>query len=110
SAYSTRGARDVCDGRKRSCRIQHHRPRWDAARGRPEFYDASEQTQEPPTEVALVLVGETLHSYDKIASDMFRRNFFDQLLLVAAAGGLTWFGMNRGLLPLRRLSKSLVDR
>lgn len=63
-----------------------------------------------PNEAALVLVGETLHSYDKIASDMFRRNFFDQLLLVAAAGGLTWFGMNRGLLPLRRLSKSLVDR
>lgn len=63
-----------------------------------------------PNETALVVVGETLRSYDRIASEIWRRGFFEQLLLVAIAGGLTWFGMNRGLRPLTKLRDALLER
>jgi two-component system sensor histidine kinase TctE len=65
---------------------------------------------ETPNEAALVIVGETLHAYDRIASDIWRRNSIQQVLLVAIAGGLTWFGLNRGLLPLTRLRNALIER
>ncbi len=63
-----------------------------------------------PGEAALVVVGETLHSQESIANEIWLRNFLEQLLLAVAAGGLTWFGMNRGLLPLRKLSDALIGR
>jgi two-component system sensor histidine kinase TctE len=63
-----------------------------------------------PSQTALVVVGETLQSYHRIAGDIWRRNCMQQLGLVAIAGGLTWFGLNRGLRPLTRLGSALLER
>jgi two-component system sensor histidine kinase TctE len=63
-----------------------------------------------PNQTALVVVGETLRSHDRIAGDIWRRGFIQQMILVAIAGALTWFGLNRGLTPVTRLRNELLER
>jgi two-component system, OmpR family, sensor histidine kinase TctE len=64
----------------------------------------------PPAAAALVIVGVTLHAQERVAQEIWRRNFLEQLLLVITAGGLTWFGVNRGLRPLQKLREALTER
>jgi two-component system sensor histidine kinase TctE len=63
-----------------------------------------------PGDAALVVVAETLHSEERIANEIWLRNFLEQLFLVGVAGGLTWFGVHRGLRPLRKLRDALIGR
>jgi two-component system, OmpR family, sensor histidine kinase TctE len=63
-----------------------------------------------PGDAALVIVGVTLHAQERVAQEIWRRNFLEQLLLVVLAGGLTWLGVNRGLRPLQKLREALTDR
>ena len=59
---------------------------------------------------ALVAVGQTLHSRDRLVSELWRKALFDQVLLVAAAGLLALLGLNRGLAPVMRLREAVTRR
>jgi two-component system sensor histidine kinase TctE len=59
---------------------------------------------------ALVAVGQTLHSHDRLVSELWRKALFDQILLVAAAGLLALLGLNRGLAPVMRLREAVTKR
>jgi two-component system, OmpR family, sensor histidine kinase TctE len=59
---------------------------------------------------ALVAVGQTLHSHDRLVFELWRKALFDQILLVAAAGLLALLGLNRGLAPVMRLREAVIRR
>ena len=59
---------------------------------------------------ALVIVGQTLHAYQKMIDDLWIDEAKRQLVLVIIAAALTWFGLNRGLVPLARISDEVAQR
>ncbi len=59
---------------------------------------------------ALVQVAETLVKRDTLTSEILAVMLLPQLLLIATAGGLIWFGVGRGLGPLERLRSDIIKR
>jgi two-component system, OmpR family, sensor histidine kinase TctE len=62
------------------------------------------------TREAMIIVAETLRGHDKLVGDLWLKALRDQVVLVAAAGLLALFGLNRGLAPLLRLRNTVVER
>lgn len=59
---------------------------------------------------ALIIVGQTLHAYQQMIDDLWIDDAKRQFVLVLIAAGLTWFGLNRGLAPLTRISDEIAQR
>jgi two-component system sensor histidine kinase TctE len=59
---------------------------------------------------AMVAVGQTLRSHDKLVTNLWLKSLRDQVLLIAAAGLLAVFGLRRGLAPIMRLRNDVVER
>jgi two-component system sensor histidine kinase TctE len=59
---------------------------------------------------ALVAVGQTLNSHDRLVTGLWLKALRDQVLLVAAAGLLALFGLRRGLAPMMRLRDEVMQR
>ncbi|HEV2678391.1 MAG TPA: sensor histidine kinase N-terminal domain-containing protein [Aliidongia sp.] len=59
---------------------------------------------------ALVIVGQTLHAYQQMIDDLWIDEVKRQFFLVVIAAALTWFGLNRGLAPLARISDEIAQR
>jgi two-component system, OmpR family, sensor histidine kinase TctE len=59
---------------------------------------------------ALVAVGQTLNSHDRLVTGLWLKALRDQVLLVAAAGLLAFFGLRRGLAPMMRLRDKVMLR
>ena len=59
---------------------------------------------------AVVVVGQTLRSRDRLVRDLWLKALRDQVLLVAVAGVLMLFGLSRGLTPLLRLRDAVRQR
>ena len=60
--------------------------------------------------VALVVVGRTLHAQHGMIADLWIDGTVRELVLVVIAAALVWFGLNRSLAPLARLSKEIDQR
>ena len=58
----------------------------------------------------LIIVGETLRDEDRIVAEIWQQGALQQMLLVAIAAALAWFGLNRGLAPLLALRDQIVGR
>ena len=58
----------------------------------------------------LIIVGATLREEDRIVAGLWQREALRQALLVLVAGGLVWFGLNRGLAPLIALRDHVRER
>ena len=58
----------------------------------------------------LIIVGETLRDEDRIVAEIWQQGALQQVLLVAIAAALAWFGLNRGLAPLLALRDQIVGR
>lgn len=59
---------------------------------------------------ALVRVAETLNKRRTLTSEILAAMLLPQLLLIASAGALIWFGVRRGLSPLRRVRNDILRR
>jgi two-component system sensor histidine kinase TctE len=59
---------------------------------------------------ALVQVAETVVKRDTLTSEILAVMLLPQLLLIATAGALIWFGVGRGLGPLERLRSDIIKR
>ena len=59
---------------------------------------------------ALVIIGQTLHAYEQMVDDLWTEEIKRQLVLVVIAAALAWFGLNRGLAPLARISAEIAQR
>jgi two-component system sensor histidine kinase TctE len=59
---------------------------------------------------ALVIVGQTLHSHDRLVESLWLKALRDEVLLVVIAGILALFGLRRGLTPLLRLRDEVRQR
>ncbi|GLS17132.1 sensor histidine kinase [Labrys miyagiensis] len=59
---------------------------------------------------ALVIVGQTLRSHDRLVNNLWLRALRDEMLLVAVAGILALLGLRRGLTPLLRLRDEVRQR
>ncbi|GGF48061.1 sensor histidine kinase [Aliidongia dinghuensis] len=59
---------------------------------------------------ALVIVGQTLRGHRRMIADLWVAETERQLGLVVIAAALAWFGLNRGLAPLVRLSEEIAAR
>ena len=101
------------------------RPVAAVAPGKPMFYDATlraepmrwvavatEQMDEddPKPIRALIVIGETLHKREVLARQTLYLAVLPQLGLVAMLAALVWFGLRRGLRPLRELRQRLHER
>jgi len=60
--------------------------------------------------VVNVQVAETLHKRRALAWDMVMNAVLPQLLLIVMAVAVVWFGVSRGLEPLKRLRRAVSDR
>jgi len=58
----------------------------------------------------LVQVAETLNKRNRLAWEILASVFVPQLLLVLLAGAVVYFGVSRGLLPLKRLQSAVSRR
>jgi two-component system sensor histidine kinase TctE len=59
---------------------------------------------------AFVRVAETLIKRRTLTSEILAAMLLPQLLLIASVGVLIWFGVRRGLSPLRRVSNDILKR
>jgi len=59
---------------------------------------------------ALVQVAETLVKRHKLTSEILALMLLPQLLLIGTAGVLIWYGVGRGLAPLDRLRREILQR
>jgi two-component system, OmpR family, sensor histidine kinase TctE len=59
---------------------------------------------------ALVQVAETMVKRETLTSEILAVMLLPQLLLIATAGALIWFGVGRGLRPLERLRSDIIKR
>ncbi len=59
---------------------------------------------------AFVRVAETLIKRRTLTSEILAAMLLPQLLLIASVGVLIWFGVRRGLSPLRRVSDDILKR
>ncbi|CAM5771283.1 sensor histidine kinase [Labrys miyagiensis] len=59
---------------------------------------------------ALVIVGQTLRSHDRLVKSLWIKALRDEVLLVAVAGILAVLGLQRGLTPLLRLRDEVRQR
>lgn len=62
------------------------------------------------TQTITIQVAETLHKRAELAGQILIGIVVPQLLLLIAAAGLMWFGIQRGLLPLWALHSALSER
>ena len=69
------------------------------------YYDG-DGTHDP----VLVQVAETLNKRNRLAWEILASVFVPQLLLVLLAGAVVYFGVSRGLLPLKRLQSAVSRR
>ena len=63
-----------------------------------------------PSAPALVQVAETLDSRNTLANEIIKGVIFPQFLILPLAVGLIWFGLSRGLVPLRDLQRRIRAR
>ncbi|MDB5838145.1 MAG: putative sensor protein histidine kinase [Herminiimonas sp.] len=63
-----------------------------------------------PSAVVLVQVAETLNRRNRLARDILANVVVPQLLLIIFASAGVYFGIGRGLAPLRRLKRAVSDR
>jgi two-component system, OmpR family, sensor histidine kinase TctE len=64
------------------------------------------QAQDP----VLVQVAETLNKRSRLVWEILASVFIPQLLLILLAGAVVYFGVSRGLLPLKRLQSAVSSR
>jgi len=64
----------------------------------------------PGAPVVQVQVAETLNKRNRLALEMVANVVLPQLLLIVMATALVWFGVSRGLEPLKRLRRAVSDR
>jgi two-component system sensor histidine kinase TctE len=62
------------------------------------------------TATVTVQVAETLHKRTRFAFEMVANVVLPQLLLIVMATAVVWFGVSRGLGPLKRLRRAVSDR
>jgi two-component system, OmpR family, sensor histidine kinase TctE len=62
------------------------------------------------TRVVWVMVGETIEARQALAREILVGSLQQEGLLVVLALGIVWFGVARGLRPLRRLSETVAAR
>ncbi|MET3918958.1 two-component system sensor histidine kinase TctE [Variovorax sp. OAS795] len=62
------------------------------------------------TPKVMVQVAETLHKRTRLAWEMVANVVVPQLLLIVMATAVVWFGVSRGLEPLKRLRRAVSDR
>ena len=62
------------------------------------------------TSTVTVQVAETLHKRTRFAFEMVANVVLPQLLLIVMATLVVWFGVSRGLGPLKRLRRAVSDR
>ncbi len=65
---------------------------------------------EPGERWMLVQVGETLEGRGKLANEIIKGVIFPQFLILPMALGLVWFGLSRGLAPLKLLQRQIRER
>jgi len=58
----------------------------------------------------LVQVGETLERRGKLANEIIKGVIFPQFLILPMALGLVWFGLSRGLAPLKSMQHRIRER
>jgi two-component system sensor histidine kinase TctE len=63
-----------------------------------------------PQHFALVVVGETLRRQNRMITALWLHDAERQAVLVLIALALAWFGLNRGLAPLVRISDEIAQR
>lgn len=59
---------------------------------------------------AVVRVAETRNKRNRLASDILASVLLPQVLLIAVAAALVWFGVRRGLAPLDQLQRAIAAR
>ncbi len=59
---------------------------------------------------ALVQVAETLEKRTRLANEIIKGVIFPQFLILPLAVGLVWFGLGRGLAPLKSMQQRIRDR
>jgi two-component system sensor histidine kinase TctE len=62
------------------------------------------------TAPALVQVAETIDSRSKLANEIIKGVIFPQFVMLPLAVALVWFGLSRGLAPLKVLRQRIRDR
>lgn len=62
------------------------------------------------TQLVWVLVAETTEPREQLAQDILVGSLLQELMLVSLALVIVWFGVQRGLRPLRRLSDAMTAR
>lgn len=63
-----------------------------------------------PNEAVHVQVAETLSGRDSITRLLFSSMIVPQILLIAMSSGIVWFGIGKGLMPLKTIEKSVANR
>ncbi|UCE31178.1 MAG: sensor histidine kinase N-terminal domain-containing protein, partial [Burkholderiales bacterium] len=58
----------------------------------------------------LVQVAETLGKRNRLANEIIKGVIFPQFVILPIAVGLVWFGLSRGLAPLKLLERRIQDR
>jgi two-component system sensor histidine kinase TctE len=111
------------DGRLLAGYIDLQTPHAPAVGGQPRYYDATYRagpvrlvavTQPVPgrrgVQDAIVIVAETLNGRNAMSRQLWLGSAVQQFLLVAFAGTLAWFGLQRILAPLIQLSNEVRER
>jgi two-component system sensor histidine kinase TctE len=71
---------------------------------------ASAESAAPDDQAALIQVAETLDTRARLANEIIRGVLFPQFLILPLAIGLVWFGLSRGLSPLKSLQEGIRQR
>ena len=58
----------------------------------------------------LVQMAETLGTRDALANEIIKGVIFPQFIILPIAVGLVWFGLSRGLAPLKAMQRGIRDR
>ncbi|GAB3656899.1 sensor histidine kinase [Ramlibacter alkalitolerans] len=66
--------------------------------------------ESPGAPMVQVQVAETLNKRNRLALEMVANVVLPQLLLIVMATALVWFGVSRGLEPLKRLRRAVSNR
>jgi two-component system sensor histidine kinase TctE len=64
----------------------------------------------PGDQATLIQVAETLDTRARLANEIIRGVLFPQFLILPLAIGLVWFGLSRGLSPLKALQEGIRQR
>ncbi len=73
-------------------------------------YEYVERRDAPDATPVLVQVAETQEKRTRLANEIIKGVIFPQFLILPLAVGLVWFGLSRGLAPLKSMQQRIHDR